>query len=158
MDHISCSLREAEGFVRRWNLLHPAIFEWHRRVERELRSRSAVTNRWGYRRQYFDRPDNLLPKALAWIGQSTTAIACNHMLVGIAGRLPAADILLQTHDSVTIQLPTDRAFDSIPLLQEICSITVPYDDPLVMPCDIKLSTRSWGEMHKPNGPEFPRLD
>ena len=149
MEHISCSLGEAEGFIRRWNLLHPQVFEWHRRIEQQLRSRSMVSNQWGYCMRYFDRPDNLLPKALAWIGQSTTAIACNKMLVSIARELPLAEILLQTHDSVTIQLPSNVALDFVPRLQELCSIQVPYPDPLVMPADIKISTESWGEMHAP---------
>jgi len=158
MDHISCSLHEAEAFTRRWFLLHPNIAEWHRRVEHQVRARGSVTNRWGYTMRYFDRPDNLLPKALAWIGQSTTAIACNKMLVAIARELPLVEILLQTHDSVTIQVPTACVPDMVPRLQELCTVQVPYSDPLLMPCEIKLSTDSWGEMHSSNAPELQRLD
>lgn len=150
MEHISCSLVEAEAFTRRWFLLHPGIVEWHRRVDREVRSRGSVSNRWGYTIRYFDRPDNLLPKALAWIGQSTTAIACNKMIVALHHTFAplGVEVLLQTHDSVTLQLPTPSVPALLPRLAAVASVTVPYNPPLVMPCEISISTKSWGEMTK----------
>jgi hypothetical protein len=108
--------------------------------------------------RYFDRPDNLLPKALAWIGQSTTAISCNKLIVKIAAALPAAEILAQTHDSVTLQLPTASVPDLLPRLTEISRVTVPYPDPLLMPCEIKMSTTSWGEMETAYATEPTGLD
>ena len=146
-DHIGTSANEADTFINQWFLLHPGIREWHRRVEAGLRSRGAVSNVWGYRRQYFDRVESLLPKALAWIGQSTTAIAINKLIVSLAHKLPEAQILLQTHDSVTLQIPSLEAVTLLPHLKSICTVSVPYPDPLEMPCDIKCSTKSWGEMH-----------
>jgi DNA polymerase-1 len=159
MEHISCSLGEAEAFTRRWFALHPAVSEWHRRIDAQVHSRASVTNAWGYTMRYFDRPDNLLPKALAWLGQSTTAIACNKLIVKLAREFPQGEILLQTHDSVTIQFPTAIVPDLLPQLQAACEITVPYPDPLRMPCEIKMSTTSWGEMHETHAfEELSRLD
>jgi hypothetical protein len=33
-------------------------------------------------------------------------------------------------------------------LRAVLAVTIPYDDPLVIPWDLKQSTRSWGEMEK----------
>lgn len=144
MEHISCSLSEAEAFTRRWFVLHPNIAEWHRRVDHQVRYRGHVTNAWGYTMRYFDRPDALLPKALAWIGQSTTAIACNKMLVKLA---TIGEVLLQTHDSVTMQIPTEDVSGLLPSIIAAATVAVPYSPrPLIMPCEVSASTLSWGEM------------
>lgn len=150
MEHISCSLSEAEAFTRRWFVLHPGIAEWHRRIDREVRTRGSVSNRWGYSIRYFDRPEMLLPKALAWIGQSTTAIACNKMIVALDKAFGGVgvELLLQTHDSVTLQILTVAAEKLLPRIAEVATVTVPYPTPLVMPCEISTSITSWGEMVK----------
>lgn len=146
MEHISCSLSEAEGFTRRWFVLHPAIAEWHRRVDHQVRYKGHITNAWGYTMRYFDRPDALLPKALAWIGQSTTAIACNKMLVKLS---TIGEVLLQTHDSVTMQIPTPAVDSLLPVIINAATVAVPYKPrPLIMPCEISASIASWGEMEK----------
>src|SRR5690349_6090183 len=67
---ISKTLGWQESFTRmfqqRWFQLHPGIKEWHVRTERNLQISRSVSYRFGYRFVYFDRPDNLFPKALAW--------------------------------------------------------------------------------------------
>ena len=139
-DHISVPVPEAESFIRQWFRLHPGIEAWHARIEAAVRRQAAIRNVWGYRRQYFDRPDDLLPEALAWIGQSTTAIAINRLIVALARQLPEAQLLLQTHDSVTFQLPAGMEPPA-----SVFSVTCPYADPLVMPCDVAWG-ESWGEL------------
>jgi len=88
----------AEEFIQRWFYLHPKIKAWHERVEAYLQGTRCwncdewenitigrpcpscgkhlgrtVKNAFGFRIIFFERPDNLLPKALAWTPQSTVA-------------------------------------------------------------------------------------
>lgn len=144
-EHIQVTVGEADRFITTWFMLHPGIRDWHRQTQSALMTKRAVTNIWGYTRRYFDRPAELLPEALAWIGQSTTAIAINRILVQLAA-VPGVQVLLQTHDSVTFQVLTAAVPVLMPRLREACTITIPYPDPLVMSCDIATSTTSWGEL------------
>jgi len=122
-----------------------------------------VYNRFGFRRVFFDRIDSVFPEALAWIPQSTVALNTYAGALQLERhywpdqlepnwmpkRFPEdlEGILLQTHDSVNFQFRDHR----VPLLQEIknhLSVTIPYEDPLIIPWDIKRSAKSWGEMQK----------
>ena len=146
-EHIQTSTREAEEFIALWFHAHPAIAAWHRRIDTQLQRTSSVTNKFGYRRYYFDRLDGILPEALAWIGQSTTAIAVNHVLVQVGEQVPEAQLLLQTHDSITFQIP--RLLLTDPLrerLRQAFRVIVPYDDPLEMPYSVATSDISWGDV------------
>jgi DNA polymerase-1 len=138
---------QVNDFQRKWFGLHPGIREWHRRVERDLQTRRQVSNKFGYRIVYFDRPDNLLPKGLAWIPQSTIAGVCARAAVKLAANIPWADILLQVHDSLVFQIPSHRVGD-LKEIREVISISIPYDDPLQIPWGLALSERSWGDIQK----------
>lgn len=141
------SQAEVRSFQNDWFRLHPGIREWHRRVERSLHESRSVRNTFGYRIVYFDRPDNLLPKGLAWIPQSTIAAVCSRAAVRLSKEVPWADILLQVHDSVVFQIPNHRVKD-LAKLRDVLDIPIPYPDPLRIPWGLALSARSWGEVEK----------
>lgn len=68
------TVHEAETFQRRWFALHPGIkINFHGRIDASIRATRTVTNRFGYRRVYFDRIDECFTEALAWVPQSTVA-------------------------------------------------------------------------------------
>lgn len=141
--------QEVRSFQDAWFRLHPGIREWHRRVERGLQTKRSVSNKFGYRIVYFDRPDNLLPKGLAWIPQSTIAGVCARAAVRLSSELPWLQILLQVHDSVVFQVPYHRCDTrSFAEIKQALYITVPYNDPLTIPWGLALSDRSWGEVKK----------
>lgn len=144
---INCGITvyEAERRQTRWFAAHPGIKEWHRRTEGELASRRYVTNRFGYRRFYFDRVEGLLPEALAWIPQSTVACVINRAYVNVYKNLREVQVLLQVHDSLAGQFPTRLTDWAVRRLREEAQITIPYDDPLVIPVGIKTSKVSWGD-------------
>jgi DNA polymerase I-like protein with 3'-5' exonuclease and polymerase domains len=51
---------------------------------------------------------------------------------------------MQVHDSLCLQIPTNKVNELMPKLKELAKVTVPYDDPLVIPVSIKMSEKSWG--------------
>lgn len=140
------TVRTAEAMQRRWMEAHPGIKRWHERVHAQLISTRTVTNKFGYRRFYFDRVEGLLPEALAWIPQSTVACVINRAWVNIHRNLPDVHVLLQVHDSLAGQFRTGCGRDNCKSnLLEQARVTIPYDDPLVIPVNIKTSEVSWGD-------------
>lgn len=140
------STADAQDFQDKWFALHPGIANWHSRVERDLATDRSVSNRFGFRRLYFDRIDGLLPEALAWIPQSTVALVTVKAALQLEERCPWVQLLLQVHDSLVFQYPCER--DNAAGREEILaalSVTIPYDDPLTIPWGLKVSERSWGE-------------
>lgn len=139
---------EADAFIKRWFDAHPKILDWHEEIQNQLMTRRYVENKYGFRRFYFDRIENLLKEAVAWIPQSTTAIATNKIIVNIWNdkELPA-EVLLQVHDSVLGQYPEGRP-QTLKELKRCCRVVVPYEDPLVFQAGLSLSSKSWGDVEK----------
>lgn len=153
---------EAERFHNRWFSLHPGIRRYHDRTRASLAKNRTVTNRFGFRRVFFDRIDESFTEALAWIPQSTVALNTYRGAIQLERRywphqlargwLPTKPsdlegMLLQTHDSINFQFPTNNV-PSVGELRETMKVTIPYDDPLEIPWELKQSVRSWGEMEK----------
>lgn len=139
------SVAQSETMRRRWFAAHPGILEWHRRIERQLKMSKSVYNAFGYRRLYFDRVEGLLPEALAWIGQSNTAIVINMGLLNVFRNLPEVQLLLQVHDSLVMQTHRRNVPGIFPKIKQQLEVVVPYDDPLVIPVSGKGSYVSWGD-------------
>lgn len=151
----------AQQFMNEWFRLHPRILEWHQRVQHDLETRRCVTNAFGYRRFFFERIEGLLPEAVAWIGQSTTACITNRAFKNMT-RGPVAPILkalgvqvlLQVHDELVFQYPTRNRQTVLEQLHPVIHVTVPYPEPLVIPWGLKISTKSWGECEKYDWPGY----
>lgn len=153
----------AEKFHNRWFSLHPGIRRYQDRVRNSIATNRTIYNKFGFRRVFYDRIDNCFTEALAWIPQSTVALCTYHGALQLEKRYwphqqdrywtPQSPrdfgegVLLQTHDSVNFQFLRDEA----PMhyeLKKCLEITVPYDDPLVIPWELKHSLKSWGDMSK----------
>ena len=116
-------------------------------MEKQLNTRRYVENKFGYRRFYYDRPEGLLPEALAWIPQSTVACVINRAWVNIYKNIPEIQVLLQVHDSLAGQFPTHLTDWAVKKMKEESQIVIPYEDPLIIPVGIKISNKSWGDCH-----------
>lgn len=163
------TVKEAELFQRRWFSLHPGIkTNFHGRIQTSLRTNRTVRNRFGYHRIFFDRIDGCFPEALAWVPQSTVALVSfkgalrlerapffrlpkyqgwtDEQLAGLDPwvQFSAVEILLQVHDSIVFQLPSQFATCYKEILTGL-EVSVPYDDPLTIPWGLTTSTTSWGE-------------
>jgi DNA polymerase I-like protein with 3'-5' exonuclease and polymerase domains len=128
----------------------PEVVEWHNRTIRQMDTTGTVRNAFGYRRKFFDRIEGTVyNEGVAWIGQSTTSIIINKGLVAIdeweEENHGGLQLLMQVHDSLVGQFPTAETAFFLDLIRALCTITVPYEDPMVMPVGIKTSTISWGD-------------
>lgn len=154
-------VHEASQFQRRWFSICPGVQRWHDRVRQDLARNRTITNAFGFRCVFFDRIDACFTEALAWGPQSTVAINTYHGALQLEARYwpeqqrpgwqprPSnpEGILLQTHDSINPQF----RLATCPPPEEIrktLEVITPYPDPLIIPWDLKRSTKSWGEMEK----------
>lgn len=129
---------------------YPAIREWQETFISEVKRTHRVTNRFGYVRNYFGRiDDSTFREAIAWLPQSTVGILINKIWVNIWDEAGATgfpiEVLLQVHDSLDGQFPTERKEAALALIRRAGQVIIPYDDPLVIPIGIKTSPVSWGD-------------
>lgn len=148
------SLDTANRFQRKWFTEHPEIYEWQRNKEKELQTQRAVYNAFGFRRVYFDRLDDLLPQALAWVPQSTVAIACAMGLIQVCDALPWVRPRLQVHDSGVLCIPTHKRSE-LWRIGELLKVEIPYPDPLRIQWSLKVSETTWGAAKSVNWDRKP---
>lgn len=143
---LGITVHEAENFLTRYFAERPEVLAWHQKIETDIQTRRYVENVFGYRRFYFDRIENLLKEALAWIPQSTVAIAVNLGIKQVERNLPWAQFLLQVHDSAVHQFPIDRApvEESFEEVRQNMLVPLPYADPMTIPVSGEWSLESWG--------------
>lgn len=123
---------------------HPKIEPYWRALGEQVRKRGFVENKFGYRWYVFDRLDMILPELVAWVPQSTVSIVINRIWQNLYNNASFIDVLLQVHDSLAGQFPTNRKDESVNTIKEQSRIIVPYADPLIIPTGIGTSEMSWG--------------
>lgn len=139
----------AEWVYAKWFKEHPGIRNWHNRTRHQLVTTRRVSNPFGFERYYFDRPEKCLNEGLAWVPQSSVGVIINSAWSNIDYNVPDAEVLLQVHDSLLIQIPDDSLHELLPKIQEQSLIPVPYEDQMLIPVGFKASTSSWGEVKDP---------
>ena len=141
---LGISLKEAEYFIDTWFAAHPQIPDWHDGIEEQLYTTRTIFNAFGYRKVFYDRIDRCLTEAVAWIPQSTVAIAINKALYNIHKNLPSVHILIQVHDSLVMQVPRRLYPGILKDIKREMTIPIPYSDPLILPTSAEASALSWG--------------
>lgn len=144
--HTGRLIHDIERSQARWFAAHPGILAWHTRVIEQVKRHRFVENRFGYRWHIFDRiNEQLYPKCVAWIPQSTVGGVINRVWLNFYNNLPEVHVLLQVHDSLCGQFPTHLKEKLIPLMKKNAEIVIPYEEPLIIPVGIKTSEVSWGD-------------
>lgn len=143
--HTGRTVAEVERAQRLWFYAHPGIKQWHDRVKLQVTKHRFIENKFSYKWFIFDRIDSIIPEAIAWIPQSTVSIVINKIWKAIYDNLPEVQVLAQVHDSLCMQVPTESISKILPQITQLAHITVPYEDPLVIPFTVKTSSASWGD-------------
>ena len=158
-----------EKFQARYFAKRPNIKDWHNRTDEYLQGircwncnsycdpghscskcgaelGMTVKTQFGYRRRYIEAtPDNLLKDAVAWVPQATVAIVTRKAILIGRHQFPWIQFLLQVHDSLIFQVPTEREAEVDAYIQACNDIVIPYDEPLRIPWGVKKSRVSWGD-------------
>lgn len=142
---LGISVHEAERTQRWYFGKYPKIKQWQEDFKKQITLRRYIENIFGYRRYFFDRPDDaMMREAIAWLPASTVALYINRIWMNVYERHPHIAVLLQVHDSLVGQYPIYRREECLRQLEECSQIVLPYDDPLIIPTGIKTSEKSWG--------------
>jgi DNA polymerase I-like protein with 3'-5' exonuclease and polymerase domains/uracil-DNA glycosylase len=139
------TIHEIDKAQKGWFAAHPGILEWHKRTLDQINKHHFIENKFGYRWHIFDRIDGALPEALAWVPQSTVGCYINRIWKNIYDNIPEVQVLIQVHDSLAGQFPTDQTDSCLRRIIEQSQVVIPYDIPLIIPVGIKTSTTSWGD-------------
>jgi len=143
---LGLTVHESEKTQKWYFDRYPAIRKWQQKVIEQVKGKHYVENIFGYRRYYFDRiDDDLFRQAVAWIGQSTTAVLINRIWMNIWENYPHIWVLMQVHDSLAGEFPTHKKARCLEELNKATQVILPYTDPLIIPVGIKTSEKSWGE-------------
>lgn len=145
------SIRAADSAGEKWFGAHPGIPAWQGRVKNQIYRTRQIANKFGYRRHFFGRPDDAYNQALAWVPASTVALTVHYAMCNIAENLPWVQVLINGHDSLTMQVPTPRVAESLPLIEREARIVIPYQEPLVIPIGFSVSESSWGQVKELEG-------
>jgi DNA polymerase I-like protein with 3'-5' exonuclease and polymerase domains/uracil-DNA glycosylase len=141
---LGLSVAEAERTQAWYFKRFPRIKIWHEKLKAQIIHRRYIENVFGYRLNILDRVEGtVFNQCAAWIPQSTVAILINRIMLRIFKTLPDVEVLLQVHDSLAGQFPTNS--DMQAKILEQAQIMLPYKDPCIIPVGIKTSERSWGD-------------
>jgi len=139
-------VKEVERIQRWYFGMFPEIQKWQEDFVKKCIRTATVSNAFGYRKKWFDRIEgNTLNEMVAWLPQSSIAVLINKIYVNVDSNLPRVEVLLQVHDSLTLQYPIENKELHELSIREQCKVPIPYDDPLLIPIGIKTSTKSWGD-------------
>jgi DNA polymerase len=140
------TVHASENMQRRYFSARPGIKRWHDDVYKQLQTRHSVRSKYGYECFFFDRPDALLPKAVAWEPQHTVAIVINTGWMNLDRCAPEIDVMMQVHDSLVLQAPDVPDLAPVSAkVKSLLSVVVPFDDPLVIPTSGGWSRKTWAE-------------
>lgn len=129
--------------------LCPEIKLWHNRIKKEIADNGYISNIFGRRGWFLNKNDvTLYNKAFAFIPQSTIADLINHGIVNIYEKYPEIQVLMQVHDSAVCQYPIEKKEIYRKAILECLTIELPYNPPLIIPADMKVSTISYGDCEK----------
>ncbi len=129
--------------------LCPEVLQWQQSIKRTMQTKGYLTNIFGRRGWYLNKNDPMLfNKALSFIPQSTIADLVNHAMANIQENLQEVQILLQVHDSLVVQYPKEKAELYRKEIVKAMEIEIPYKPTLVIPADIQVSTKSYGDVKK----------
>ena len=143
---LGITAKEAQRFIDAWFALHPAIYGWHQRVRYELARFSRVKNIFGFHCHFFQRPEEAFKEALAWVPQSTVGLIINKGILNLRKNLPEVQVLTQTHDSAGGQFLEELDPEIRSKIRDNLLIKLPYEREWVIPCSLKLSAISWGDL------------
>jgi DNA polymerase I-like protein with 3'-5' exonuclease and polymerase domains len=139
-------VKEVERIQKWYFGMFPEIPKWQESFIKKCTRTATVSNAFGYKKRFFERIEgNVLNQMVAWVPQSSIGVLINHAYVNIDANLPLVDVLLQVHDSLTLQWPLEHAQQCFIDVKQESTIVVPYEEPLVIPVGIKTSHVSWGD-------------
>ncbi len=139
--------KEAKRLLQLYYDTYPRLKMWHKEIENKIKHDRTLRNPFGRRRLFMDRiSDTTFRDATSYLPQSTVADAIHRATYQIYSRLPwPATVLMQLHDSITVQCPENMVDDVVEIMTEELECPFVIDDQeLSIPADIDIGD-NWNE-------------
>ena len=143
-----------EQFQKRYFAAAPLIPEWHKWVVKQLHEVGYLTTIYGRRRFFFGRAADPTThrEAVAYAPQSMTGHQIDMGLLDVWRNYPQADLLMQVHDSILLQVPWHNHDTHIERVMQL----LPYEVKLVggRPFSVPLEAQigwNWGKAKVKDG-------
>lgn len=142
------SVAEAKRLLNLYFATYPRINVWHMQTRDLIRKSRTMRTPMGRTRTFFNRwSEELYKEALAFVPQSTVADLLNEGLLALYNaKLPGVDLLLQVHDSVLCQAPTEGINETMEKVRSL--LTIPLEiggRVMTIPVTVKAGI-NWMEM------------
>ena len=142
--------KDAKLIVNKYHKVYPGVRRYQVYVENSLRRNSTVINPFNRSIHYMEKVDyNLFKRAYSYIPQSTVAWIMNEYGLNYCYYYlsDVVDVLMQTHDSITFQIPISIGIDNIvsTIMTIKQSIEVPiqwHQNTFIIPFELKATTTS----------------
>ena len=152
--HTKTDVKLIEEFQARYFTAYPLILEWHKWIVRQVTEFGYITTQFGRRRYFFDRADAAAThrEATAYEPQSMTAHEIDMGFLNLWRHMPEAELLVQVHDSITLQIPNNNLNERIPRILELLRVDLPLKQGrlFTVPLDAKVGW-NWGDVEYSDG-------
>ncbi len=131
--------------------LNPEVKKWQEDIQKEIATKGYLTTIFGRRRWFLNKNDPMLAnKATAFKPSSTIADLVNHSWVDLVEKHKEIDVLMQTHDSLTVQYDIKEAsWARKAIIQCMERPLIFPSTTIIIPADLKCSLVSYGDCKKP---------
>lgn len=152
--HTKTETKLIEDFQARYFKAFPLILEWHKWIVRQVTDYGYITTQFGRRRYFFDRADaaSTHREATAYEPQSMTAHEIDAGYLNLWRHMPEAELLVQVHDSITLQIPNRDLNTQVARILELLRVELLMKQGRIfhVPLDAKVGW-NWGDVEYSNG-------
>ena len=143
-----CSLTEAKEYRRRLQQVFPGLSKWNRDLQRQLQDRGFIRTAHG-RRHYLDREESYM--AVNRMCQGTGADEVKSRMIAVDDWLnsnyPDGTIILNYHDALTIETPTELIPEMAPKFHELMEETS-ISFRAALPSSLEVTHTRWSDLQE----------
>jgi DNA polymerase I-like protein with 3'-5' exonuclease and polymerase domains len=150
--HAKIPFQHAKEFCEVYDQAFPCIPAWHETIKWRLEHQAFITNLFGRRRFFFDRPKEAATHrdAAAYEASSCTSDEINTGILRL-WRANRVQLLMQVHDNILFQFPEELEDEILPWALETLKVhlVLKKDRPFYVPTDAKTGW-NWGNYSEDN--------
>ncbi len=127
---VEISLKEAKFFIGAYREMHPFLQKWWDDTMYRVKHTGILYNLCAHKRprRFYDRIENCLPAAIAYVPQSTIGDTLNMAIIKAEKdevfKATGAQILVQVHDAIGGQVPHENAETAMAMLKDLMNVTL----------------------------------
>lgn len=144
---------QVEEFQQNYFGAFPCIKLWHEWVMRELKEVGYLKTLMGRRRYFFGRhnDDATIREAIAYAPQGSTAEEIDEGYLRVWRKFPQAQLLVQVHDSILMQIPYAEVNALVPQILEEMKVEIELEGgrKFHVPLEAKVGW-NWGDVQYKN--------